>query len=299
MPSLTHEALLELFRNRPTLAAEILRGVLPAVAPSCRVEIADSNLTASVPVERTADLVLLFDTTPRLVVIVEIQLAIDVGKPRAWFWYLANVAARHQSAACLVVVCPNRRVARWASEPFATGHPGLTFSPLVIGPAQIPVIRDAEVAKSNPELAVLSAVVHGRTDAAEEVGRAVFAAVAPLDDARSVLYLDVVAVSLAAAARKILEELMANGNYEYQSDFAKRYFGAGKAEGEARGRSEGRAEGEARGRAADILRILELNGVEVPASTRERILASTDLAQLDTWFARAVHAKSAAEVTEG
>jgi hypothetical protein len=45
MPSLLHEALLELFRNRPTLAPELLRDVLRVALPAhteVRIGSADS-----------------------------------------------------------------------------------------------------------------------------------------------------------------------------------------------------------------------------------------------------------------
>jgi hypothetical protein len=109
-------------------------------------------------------------------------------------------------------------------------------------------------------------------------------AVQPLDAQRATIYTDIVAVSLRATARAILEDLMANGTYQYQSDFAKRYFGQGKAEGEAKGKAEA------------IIAILETRGVEVTESARARILGCTDLTKLDAWLTRAVMAKSAREV---
>jgi hypothetical protein len=68
----------------------------------------------------------------------------------------------------------------------------------------------------------------------------------------------------------------------------------GRAEGEARGRAEGeargRAEGEARGRAEDILRILAARQVPVPEERALEVRACRDIATLDRWFARAIHA---------
>ncbi|MGW4907973.1 hypothetical protein [Streptomyces sp. NPDC004270] len=59
-------------------------------------------------------------------------------------------------------------------------------------------------------------------------------------------------------------------------------------EGEAKGRAEGRAE--------DILRILDLRGIEVADVDRERITACADLETLGTWFDRAVTAASGQEL---
>ncbi|MFF4114886.1 hypothetical protein [Streptomyces sp. NPDC001714] len=59
-------------------------------------------------------------------------------------------------------------------------------------------------------------------------------------------------------------------------------------EGETRGRAESRAE--------DILRILDLRGVEVAEAERDLITDCGDLATLGIWFDRAVTATSAQEL---
>jgi predicted transposase YdaD len=85
---------------------------------------------------------------------------------------------------------------------------------------------------------------------------------------------------------------MASGNYEYQSDFARRYVAQGKAEGKV----EGRTEGEAAGRAHAILAVLAARRVDVPDDLRRRIGACTDVAQLDAWLVRAATAATAADL---
>jgi predicted transposase YdaD len=101
---------------------------------------------------------------------------------------------------------------------------------------------------------------------------------------------------LHAAARAILEDLMANGTYQYQSDFAKRYVAQGEAHGRAEGRAEGEAKGKAEGRAQAILAVLEARGIEVPELVRHRVLGCTDVSILDVWIARAVTANAASDV---
>ena len=44
-------------------------------------------------------------------------------------------------------------------------------------------------------------------------------------------------MALNEVTRRALEDLMANGHYEYQSDFAKKYVAEGGARGEAKGRA--------------------------------------------------------------
>jgi hypothetical protein len=92
-----------------------------------------------------------------------------------------------------------------------------------------------------------------------------------------------VLASLGDGARTALEELMRTG-YEYQSEFARRH----QAEGEARGR----AEGEARA----LLTVLEARGKVVSDEQRARILASTDLDELEGWLRKAANVDSTGEI---
>ena len=59
-----------------------------------------------------------------------------------------------------------------------------------------------------------------------------------LDPERSTLYCDLVLHSLPEAARRALQAMDAS-KYEYQSEFARRYFGQGKAAGIAEGKAAG------------------------------------------------------------
>ena len=237
--------------------------------------------TRVAPTERKADLVLLCSASPggapERVLVVEAQLSKDADKRRSWWSYLVSAHTRHRCDAMLVVVTPSAKVAAWAALPIELGHPGIALRPIVLGPDAVPVVRDPVEAIRSPELALLSAMVHGRGEAAEDVAKAAFAAVRGLvDEERAALYNDIALTSLRAAARATFEDLMANGTYQYKSDFAKRYV--------------------AQGRAQAILTVLGARGVVVSAAVRERVLACTDVALLDVWIARAVNAKEAAEV---
>ena len=125
-----------------------------------------------------------------------------------------------------------------------------------------------------------------------EMARATLAAVHGLDDERAKLYADLVLLSVDEAARAILEALMASGNYEYQSDFARRYI----AQGEAQGEAKGEARGEAKGRAHAVLAVLAARQIEVPEPARAQIAGCADLEVLDRWLARAATAQSVADV---
>jgi hypothetical protein len=103
-----HEALLLLFRNRPTLAAELLRDALHVQLPDytdARVE--DATLTQLVPTQYQADLVvLLSDDAAVFGIVVEAQLSPDQDKPFTWPLYAAALRARLHCPTCILVVAP-------------------------------------------------------------------------------------------------------------------------------------------------------------------------------------------------
>jgi hypothetical protein len=297
MPSLVHDALLTLFRNRPTLAAELLHDALHAPVPAFEhVRVGDASLSEVVPTEYRADLVLLLERGqgPEMALVVEAQLGRDPDK--RWWWpvYLTGLRARLRCDVALVVVTDNAGVASCAAAPIATGHPGWILTPLVLGPSAVPAVHDVAAASRAPELAVLSAMVHGHDDDAVDIAMAALAAASGLDEERAKLYSDLVFWSVHEEARAMLEALMATGNWEYQSDFARRYVAQGRAEGRVEGRAEGRVEG----RAGAVLAVLAARHIHVPDDMRTRIAGCADLAILDRWLSRAANASSLADVMD-
>jgi hypothetical protein len=75
---------------------------------------------------------------------------------------------------------------------------------------------------------------------------------------------------------------MTTTSYRYQSDFARRYFSQGKAEGEAKA----------------VLAILDARGVAVPEEVRAHIAGCTDLDLLDVWVRRAATADKIQDLGE-
>ena len=288
-----HEGLLSLFRNRPELAPELLRDALGVELPAyaeARVESAD--LTEVVPAEYRADLVvLLVDDKPVLGIVVEVQLELKEDDRKFFTWpsYLANLRARLECETCVLVVTPSEAVATRARKPIRLG-PGSTVNLFVVGPNAVPVIVDVAAAKRGPELAVLSAMAHGaeEPELAVRIATAALAGVVGLDDERALLYSDLIRISLGEAARRAFEDLMANGSYEYQSDFHRK--------ADALGRAKGRAEGEAKGEATALLTFLDARGIHVGDEHKERIQACTDLDVLQRWIRRAATAASADEL---
>lgn len=290
MPSHLHEALLLLFRNRPQLAPELLREALHVKLPAyTEARIESAELTDVQPAEYRADMVvLLYDRTPVLGIVVEAQLAIDARKRFAWPVYVVGLRARMRCPVCLLVITSRETVARWAAEPIAIGG-GSHFHAFVLGPSGVPEISDGERAKADPELAVLSAMAHGGDrdpEKAVSIALAAMMASAGLDAERATLYVDLVLHSLSEAARKSLQS-MDPAKYEYQSEFAKKYHSQGRLEGEAKGRAEARVE--------IVLKLLTLKFGKLSAADTKRV-HDASIAQLDRWAGRVLTAKTLAQI---
>jgi len=295
MPSHLHEVLVEMFRDRPVLAAELLAGPLGVAVPTFqRASLSSGELTDVAPTEYRADVVvtLTVEETPVLAVVVEAQLRTDARKRRTWPAYVATLHARPGCPVLLLVVCPDPAVAAWCAAPIVVGDPGLVLTPLVLGPAEVPVVTDLTLARRSPELAVLSAMAHGHGARPGQtmVFEALLAALNVVDHDHANLYADVVLAVLPAAARDYLEAFMSTTTHRYQSDFARRYFDQGEASGAAKG--------EARGEARAVLAFLDARGIEVPDDVREEIASCSDLDQLDTWIRRAATASKVQELFE-
>ncbi|HET8661696.1 MAG TPA: hypothetical protein VFM55_22215 [Micromonosporaceae bacterium] len=297
MPSHLHEVLIEMFRDRPALVADLLASPLGVALPEFhKARVSAGELTDVMPTEYRADAVITLDVadTPVFAVVVEVQLRIDARKRYTWPAYVATLHARLERPVMLLVVCPDRAVAAWCATPIVVTDPGLTLTPVVLGPRQVPVVTDAGVARRHPELTILSVLTHGARQDPPAVFEALLAALDVIDRDHADLYTDLVLTALPAAARVLLEEFMTTATHRYQSDFARRYFSQGEAQGEARGEARGEAKGEAKA----LLAILDARGVHVPDDIRAGIVTCTDLAQLESWIRRAATADKIHDVLD-
>ena len=219
--------LVELFRNRPDLACELLAVCAGINARADHTELGSIDLSQVVSIEYRADAVVLLrdrDNEILSAVVVEVQLLADPGKLMSWPQYITALRARVERPVALLVV------GRWARRPIETGHPGFALTPIVIELEQVPRVEDES---APPELAVLSAIAHPEVD----VARAALRAIRSLPDERGRLYLDLIIRALPAEARALIEADMIK-NYEYQSDFARKYYAQGQIEGKIEGRRE-------------------------------------------------------------
>lgn len=276
-----HEAIVDLFNNRPSLGAELLAEALDVPLPSYdEARIVSMDLTETQPAEYRADVValLLRGGKPVRVNIIEVQLSKNEDKRYVWPAYLGVGRDQHRCPADLLIVAPDDAVAAWCAEPIEIGVPGFVLTPPVLGRKVIPVVTDPSEAAHSPELAVLSAMAHGNGEQALDIVQAALPVIEQLDDKRSTFYYDLIYNSVNEAVRRALESMMKG--YEYQSPFAKKYYSEGATAAHAR----------------NVLAVLRLRGINVPDATRERILAEKDATRLELWHDRAVVASSLADV---
>ena len=276
MPSLLHESHILLFRNQPQLAPSLIREVLRVDLPAyTEARVVSSDLTDVQPAEYRADLVVqLFDGESVCGIIVEVQLSESERKRFAWPAYVVNLRARLECPVHLLIVTADDAVARWASRPVDLGG-GNWYRPHVLGPSAIPEVLDEDVAWGNPELAVLSAMAHGRDTnprRGAQIARVAQRASESLDEDRARMYGDLIFNSLSEIAREALIS-MDPQKYEYQSEFLRKYV--------AEGRRQGMAQGEALGRASLLARQLALRFGSVPEHAQSRIRAAS-IDELDT-----------------
>lgn len=301
MPSIDHEAILELFRARPVLATELMAEALGVpLPPYTEVVVGESDFTQITPVPYRADLALLLrdGAHNRCGLIVEAQLERDEDKLLTWPYYAIAGRLRWRCETTVLVVTPYAGVARWAASRLPIGG-GNTYAPTVVGPQQVPEVVDFDVAAARPELAVLSAMAHGRRPIGGRIALAAAQAAQRLDTGTGAFYYDLVLSSLSRAAREVLEAMMRSGRYEYRSDFARKYFQEGRDEGRDEGRKEGRDEGRDEGRVEAlrgvVLKQLRLKFRRLPRAIAQRV-ASAPAAELERWSERVLFASTLDEV---
>lgn len=271
MASMAHEVLVDLFKNRPSLGAELLTEALGVPLPSyAEARLLSNAQTELRPAEHRPDLVvLLLDKgVPVRVVVVEVQLGIDPRKRFRWPDYMMASRARHGCPVALLIVAPDPDVAAWCAEPIETGIPGFVLRPPVLGRAAIPVVTAPAAAARRPELGVLSAMAHGEGEHGAVIAAAVLPTIGNLDDERARFYGDLVLSCINDAARRALETMMQG--YEYQ---------------------EGRKEGER----AFLLRQMRARFGELPAAAVTRV-ERAGIARLEQWAERLPTARTLAEM---
>ncbi|WP_437721866.1 hypothetical protein [Sorangium sp. So ce861] len=301
MPTLEHNALVEMFRDQPALAPRLLATLLHVeVPPHASVAVVESSLDQLIPVEFRADLVLeLRDASGTLVlaIVVEVQRDVDPNKKFSWPTYVAAVRAKKRCRTVVLVVAPDAGVAAWAAEKIDLGLGLGHVEPLVLGPSVVPEITDP--ADAETELAVLSAVAHGNGSNGLTVLQAALGALGRLDQEHAMVYFQLIWNGLREPMRQALEALVMERQIEGEATFppfVQKLIDRGKLEGMREGKLEGMREGKLEGKRDTLLRLLARAGVVLTENDSARIQACTDIATLDRWIDNALGAKTAAEV---
>jgi hypothetical protein len=286
MPSIPHEGPLDLVRQHPEIAVDLIAGT-PGIRLPRRpaASLAPTDMSAVIPVQYLADMVVLISDAatgdPALAVIIEPQLRDSDTKRFSWPVYLTT--ARRVAgcpAAVLVVLCPDPAEADKCRRLIRTGHPGFDLAPIVID-SGAPPGRDGT---GGPYLTVFSASMGGIDLATEPGARQVLDAIASTEvSAADRLRMTTIILKLANdAARHLLEAMMTTS--EYEKTFVEKIHDQGIAEGEAKGKAE------------DVLKLLDARHLAPSQDQRRQVTSCTDTAQLDRWFDRAITAATAAEV---
>jgi hypothetical protein len=283
---MTHEGPLDLVRQHPEIAVEFVHAAAGVKLPSqIAVSLAPTDMSAVVPVQYLADMVVLISDAvtgkPVLAVIIEPQLRDSETKRYSWPVYVTTARrVARCPAALLVVLCPDPAEAAKCRRLIRTGHPGFDLAPVVIDSGAPPGRSGA----GSPYLTVFAASMGGIDLESEAGARQVLDAMASTEvSAADRLRMTAIILRLASdAARQILEAMMTTS--EYEKTFVERIH------------DQGIAEGEARGEAKALLRLLDARELDLTQGQREQVMSSTDAAQLDRWFDRAITASTAAEV---
>ena len=277
-----HAALSELFRDFPGLAAELAAefgGVALPDGYTARTD--DPTIKLLNRIVDAVSLVQDAEGVNRAAIEVEIQMRVEEDKLETWPTCMWAGRARWKCDSHMLVISPRENVVAWASQPIVNGDSVTRVIP--VGPGRVPRITDPEQARASPGLALLSSAMYARRPEGQAVVAAAVAALRSLPRAVAQKY-----ISLALHTRdpdeirRIFEDTM----QAHQEQPEEPLYNGWK---------EFLREEAVKEQARILIRQLERRGFADPAS-RERVLACTDGAQLDTWLDRVLVATSAAEV---
>lgn len=184
-------ALIKVIRFFPEAAGSLLEnalgvGMLPAEYSVRPIpgDFCTSNYPRLTLKDFWPDRVLLLEAQgrPLLCLAVEIQLHQSADCRDRWPLYCDELRRQQRPGAPvqLMVLTIDHRTARWARQTLSETRKQFSSVPLVVGPDTLPEFSNIELARKNPALAVLSAVMHSQS---EQAGRLALASIqsAPLE----------------------------------------------------------------------------------------------------------------------
>jgi hypothetical protein len=315
MPTLEHNALVEMFRENPRLAPHLLAILFHVdVPPHASVTVVESSLDQLIPVEFRADLVLELRGASGptvLAIVLEVQRDADQDKKYSWPVYVTGVRAKQRCAAVVLVVAPDAGVAAWAAENIDLGLGRGNVEPLVLGPAVVPEITDPVAAEQEIELSVLSAVAHGNGRTGLAVVQAALVALGRLDREHAAVYFQIIWNALREPVQRALEALVMERQTDGKASFppfAQQIFERGLREGKLDGLREGKLDGLREGKLDGLregkldglrdvlLRLTARAGITLTEDDLVRIRTCSDTATLERWIDSVFGAKTAADV---
>ncbi|MCX3060845.1 RpnC/YadD family protein [Streptomyces beihaiensis] len=260
------------------------------------IEPLDTDLTEIRPLERRVDSffrVRTVDDEGGFLLAVESQSQPDPDKHNSWTYYLAHMYAKYRLPPILVVVCRDKKTAAWAERPIHVGrsfHTSMKVYPLVLGPIGLRPVTDPDEAAKDPARTTFSVLVNAKDPGILAILDAVAPVLGPNAD-----WAEFIEAGLDdGPARDHWRELMA----VYTPNFPG--FGSVMEEAwikvHSDGEEKGKAQGKAEGKAEDILRVLDVRGIEVSESVRDRVMDCADLELLATWFDRSLAVETAEEL---
>lgn len=290
MVSSPHEAMHRIFQHDLELFGRLSRVLGLDVPAPVKATVLTTDLTETSPVERRVDTLLRFENPEHgpFLLAIEAQGKKVSDKPATWAYYVAYLWTKYRLPTTLMVVCQDRATAEWAKQPVASGPPQLptlTLRPLVVGPHNMPVITEPDEARADLALAALAAITHAADPGIGAILKALSTALQGVPEDVADPLIEFTAQGLAKRpAKHIWRKLVAVDLSFYKSYISEEI------------RDQGRAEGETRRGAQDILDVLEVRGIDVPETVRERIAECDDPETLRHWHRRAVIAPSADEI---
>jgi hypothetical protein len=291
MPSLEHEAPLEVIRQQPDVVADLLRRVLPQFPLPARVTgrpLGSADMSQVAPAQYLADMVVVLPdqqtNKPVLAVVIEPQGRDRKTKKVSWPVYLTTaIKANKVPRAILVVICWDPREAARCRRVISTGHPGFDLYPIVVDPRTFPDWKDAD-----PYLTILAGAAKA-IDLGTPSGRnAVLAAIEQTGASHAdTAALTTIILGVAdAAGRRELEALMASP--KFRSTFVDGLL--------QQGEEKGREEGAVTSRIEDLIKVIKARGLELTKAQLKVVTSCADLSQLATWFDLALDAKTTDEI---
>lgn len=289
MPSELHEALVEMFREKPQLVLVLLGLVGLARAAGVASTVA-AAFPGTVPEYRPDSVVEVRAVGGPLlrVIVVEVQLGRDEGKAFSLPVYQTLARARHRVPCDVVVVTPRPDVATWLRRPIHLGS-GSAFQATVIGPAELSRMHGTGI----PEIALLCGFASREGD--DAVVEEALQTFGELPESVATLYSDLLIDALPAGLKAIAEAWMQQ-RYEYKTPIIRKIVQEGWDKGHEEGREQGHEDGRLDGLRRGIRAVLEARAIALLPDDEAKLASCVAETTLLAWLRRAAVMNSAADV---